>query len=59
MINFKNYDVRKYTNILINMLDEGAIDPVTLSIDLLNYISEDDVKDFARIYDLIQEDDEE
>ena len=59
MINFKNYDVRKYTKILINMIDEGAIDPVTLSIDLLNYISEDDVKDFARIYDLIQEDDEE
>jgi hypothetical protein len=38
--------VRKYTNKIIEMVDEGLLDRDMLIRDLLNYMSESDVKDF-------------
>jgi hypothetical protein len=38
--------IRKYTNKIIEMVDEGLLDRDTLIRDLLNYMSESDVKDF-------------
>ena len=38
--------VREYTNKIIEMVDEGLLDRDMLIRDLLNYMSESDVKDF-------------
>lgn len=38
--------MRKYTNKIIEMVDEGMVDRDMLIRDLLNYMSESDVKDF-------------
>ena len=39
--------VREYTNKLLDMVDEGIVDKDILIRELLNYMSEDDVKDFV------------
>jgi hypothetical protein len=38
--------VREYTNKIIEMVDEGLLDRDELIRDLLNWMSESDVKDF-------------
>jgi len=38
---------RKYTNLMLNMLDEGQLDPEQLAEHLLMWMSEDDVKEFC------------
>jgi hypothetical protein len=38
--------IREYTNKIIEMVDEGLLDRDMLIRDLLNYMSESDVKDF-------------
>lgn len=42
---------RETTKHLLELVQSGAIDPKTLARDLLNYLSEDEVKDFAHAND--------
>ena len=42
--------VREYTDKLIDLLNEGAIDPRTLAEQLLSWCSEDSVKQFYTSY---------
>ena len=53
--------IREYTNKIIEMVDEGLWDRDELIRDLLNYMSESDVKDFYESYGLDEtwEDDED
>ncbi len=46
----EDLDVRRATNKLIDMMEEGVIDSVKLATNLLRWMSEDDVEDFAREY---------
>lgn len=52
-------DVRHYTNKLFDYLDNDSIDSKWLAESLLKYMSEDDVKDFCRIYELLDNDENE
>lgn len=56
-------DVRKATNKLIDMMDEGRIDPSDLAKNLMGYMSEADVADFAQyneyFFDSEDEDEDE
>ena len=49
--------VRKYTRKIYDMMDDGILDPLGVAQSLLNWMSEDDVKEFYERYGL--EDDEE
>lgn len=37
---------------MIEMLDEGILDPTRLAVDLLNWLSEDDIKPFCNANDI-------
>ena len=52
---------REYTCRLLDMVEQGALDKDSLINDLLGWMSEDEVKEFARANDIIQydEDDED
>jgi hypothetical protein len=50
---------RAYTCKLIDLADEGVISWETLARDLLGWMSESEVKDFARRNDYIQNDPDE
>ena len=50
---------RLYTSALIDMVDQGLIDKDMLIADLLGWMSEAEVKDFARQNDYLQEDPED
>jgi len=52
---------REYTCRLLDMVEQGALDKDSLINDLLGWMSEDDVKEFARANDIIRydEDDED
>jgi hypothetical protein len=51
---------RKYTNMLLEMAEEGgALDSYVMIRDLLNYLSEAEVKDFCEQYGYIQEEEED
>ena len=54
-----NTNVRKVTNLLIDMMDEGALDAEQLAVMCLQYMSEADVADMARSNDLIIDEEEE
>ena len=51
--------VRECTNELIELLDEGVIDAKQLAINLLGWLSEDEVKEFAERNGYLVEEDEE
>jgi hypothetical protein len=51
--------VRKYTNKIIEMVDECLWDRDELIRDLLNYMSESDVKDFYNSFDFGDEETDE
>lgn len=51
--------VRKYTNKLLEMVDEGLIDKDTLIVACLKWMSEDDVREMAKANELILEDEED
>jgi hypothetical protein len=42
--------IRKNTNALLNLLDEGVLNEKRLAKDLLNYLSEAEVEDFMECY---------
>jgi hypothetical protein len=50
---------REYTDRLYEMLQDGLIDAESLVQDLLSWLSEDEVKEFAERNDYITEEDEE
>lgn len=54
----KNYTCREYTQTLYDMMMEGLIDPKALAIDLMGWMSEEDVKEFAIKNEYIEEDEE-
>lgn len=53
---------RKCTRLLLDAVDEGVVNKDTLIVDLMNYLSEREVKDFILTYGLSEavglEDDE-
>ena len=44
---------REATKKILDMIDEGILDARTIARDLLGYLSEDDVEDFAHHNDLL------
>jgi len=53
-------DTRKMTKKVIEAIDEGILDPNTIVLACLNYMSEDEVTDMCRANDFFMyEDDEE
>ena len=50
---------RKFTNKLIEAVDEGIIDARQLAANLLGYMSERDVEDFARAEGYFEHEEEE
>lgn len=53
---FKMADVRKETCRLLEMVDEGYLDPMMALRMCVSYMSEDEVADMLRINDLADED---
>jgi hypothetical protein len=51
--------MRKYTNMVLDMMDEGVMSPRAIAEMCLGYMSEDDVADMCRANDLLPEDDED
>jgi len=50
---------RKYTNLVIDAMDGGTLDPRYVAMSALGYMSEDEVKDMCSANDIIFEEDEE
>lgn len=53
------YRSRRYTTELLDMVEQGLVDKDSLIADLLGWMSESDVAEFARRNDYIQDLDEE
>lgn len=52
-------DVRKNTNRLLEMVENGEVDKYTVILMCVKYMSEDDVTDMMRLNELLEEDEEE
>ena len=50
---------RKYTNKLLQMVDDGIVDEDTIMLACLKYMSEHEVEDMMRVNDLLDEDEDE
>ena len=50
--------MRKYTKMVLDMMDEGVMSPAAIAEMCLSYMSEDDVKDMCQSNDLLPEEDE-
>lgn len=50
---------RNYTNLLLQKIEDGELDKDTVITALVNYMSEDDVRDCCIQEELLDEDDEE
>lgn len=59
MKNNKKYEPRAYTNLLLQMVDEGLICTEELVNELLGWLSEDDVEKFAKTYEYIEDEEDE
>lgn len=55
---FDNVDPRPNSTKLLQMLDDGLVDPRQTLEDLVNYLSDDEVGDFMHDYDLTTDDDD-
>ena len=49
--------MRKYTNMVMDMMEEGVITPQAVADMCLAYMSEDDVEDMCRANDILPEED--
>ena len=49
---------RKYTNKLLQMVDDGIVDEDTIMLACLNYMSEHEVEDMMCINGLLEDEDE-
>lgn len=54
----RSYPNREYTNTLMEMVDGGEIEPRILCLDLMCWMSEEEVKRFAIKNDYLEEEDE-
>ena len=50
---------RKYTNTLLDMVDEGLLDKDTVILACVKYMSEDEVKDMMECNEFILDEDED
>lgn len=50
---------RYYTNKLLEMMDEGLVDPRDIVMAALSYMSEDAVEDMMRVNEMLYDEDEE
>ena len=50
---------RRYTTALLDMVEQGVVDKDSLIQDLLGWMSEDEVEEFARRNDYLQQDPED
>lgn len=55
----ESYSAAPNRDRLGQMLDDGVINAHTLASELLNWLSDDDVAEFARAYDYFSADDDE
>ena len=55
----ESYSAAPNRNRLEQMLDDGVINARSLASELLNWLSDDDVAEFARAYDYFSEVDDE
>ena len=51
--------MRKYTTMIMDMMDEGVLDPKAVADMCLAYMSESEVEDMCRDNDLLPEEDED
>ena len=51
--------MRKYTTMVLDMMDEGVMDPKAIAEMCLAYMSEADVEDMCRSNDILPEDEYE
>ena len=51
--------VRKYTNMVLEMVDEGVLDKDVVIMACLKYMSENEVRDMAEANGFLPEDEEE
>ena len=51
--------MRKYTNMVLDMMEEGVMTPAAIAEMCLAYMSEDDVKDMCRANDILDEADDD
>ena len=56
---FKMNDVRKETCRLLEMVDDGYLDPMMALRMCVSYMSEDEVADMMRINDLLEDEEDE
>lgn len=52
------YNVREYSDMLFDMIDEDVVDAKEIAKDLIYWCSEDDIKRFMELRDLIPDDEE-
>lgn len=50
---------RNTTNKILELIEEGILDPETVALACMKYMSEDDVTDMARLNDFIDDEDDE
>lgn len=48
------WKVRKYSNTLLDLMEQGVVDPKTLVNDLICWMSEAEVEQFCRTYEYMQ-----
>ena len=53
MIKNETWQVRKVTNQILEMVEDGVLDKDTVIMACLKYMSEDEVADMARINELL------
>jgi hypothetical protein len=53
------YKTREYTNILLELMDEGVLSTKQVAEAALSWMSEQDVKQMAFAYEFVTEEDEE
>jgi hypothetical protein len=56
---FNHRKTREYTCMLLDMMDEGAMDPKAVAEMCLAYMSEDEVKDMCRSNDILPADEQD
>ena len=53
------YNVRHYSDILFDMIEDGMVDAKQIAEDLIYWCSEDDIEHYMRVNDLMFDDEEE
>lgn len=55
----RHHETRKATNKILEMIDEGILNPRDVALMALKWMSEDEVKAMAEANELFEKDDEE